>query len=73
MKCPDGDSVATLSIPERGDGVCSVCHGGGVGGFLDELVDGLNPLEKDISSAITAVEMVNARPVVALAKSDSDE
>jgi len=46
MKCSDCDSVAILSIPERGDGVCSVCHGGGVGDVFDEMADGLNPFGK---------------------------
>lgn len=41
MRCPDCDDIKILE--DRGDGVCSVCHGNGVGGFLDEVVDSTNP------------------------------
>ena len=47
-KCPDCDSIEILSVPERGDGVCSRCHGDG-----KKLLSGLNeritgvPLECD--------------------------
>lgn len=41
MQCSDCDSVAILE--NKGNGVCSVCHGGGVGGMMDEIADGTNP------------------------------
>lgn len=43
MKCPDCDSIVIDPFDERGNGVCSACHGGGVGGPLDEFVDATNP------------------------------
>ena len=43
MRCPDCDSVAISLFDDRGDGVCSVCHGGGVGDIMDELADAANP------------------------------
>lgn len=43
MKCPDCNSIKIVPFDEQGDGRCSVCHGGGVGGVLDEIADGLNP------------------------------
>lgn len=36
-RCPDCDSVEVISIPERGNGVCSRCHGDG-----KRLLSGLN-------------------------------
>jgi hypothetical protein len=43
-KCPDCNSVKIkLFGEEEGDGVCSACQGRGVGGFMDELADGMNP------------------------------
>jgi len=41
MQCPDCDSVRILE--NRGNGVCSVCHGRGVGGLMDEIADEMNP------------------------------
>lgn len=40
-RCPDCDSVEIFSIPERGDGNCSVCHGDGHGTFMDRLAEGI--------------------------------
>ena len=39
-QCPDCDGVK-ISIPNEGDGKCSVCHGLGGGGLLDEVADAL--------------------------------
>ena len=39
-RCPNCDSVEIFSIPERGDGKCSVCHGDGHGTMFDRLAEG---------------------------------
>ena len=41
MQCPDCESIKILA--NEGDGVCSVCHGGGIGGLVDEYADGISP------------------------------
>lgn len=41
MQCPDCNSIKILT--NEGDGVCSVCHGGGIGGLMDEFADATNP------------------------------
>ncbi len=41
MKCPDCDSIKILA--DEGDGKCSVCHGSGIGGLMDEIADATNP------------------------------
>ncbi len=43
MRCPDCDGDSEDLTQDRGNGICSLCHGGGVGGMLDEVADGTNP------------------------------
>lgn len=43
-QCPDCDSVKISPFLNQGDGRCSVCHGTGQGGMLDQFVDATNPL-----------------------------
>jgi DnaJ-class molecular chaperone len=45
MRCPDCDSVAIDPFDDRGNGVCSVCHGGGVGDVMDEIAEGVWPTQ----------------------------
>ena len=40
-QCRDCDGVKIFA--NEGDGKCSVCHGDGRGGILDQVADGLNP------------------------------
>lgn len=43
-QCPDCNSVKIFA--NEGDGKCSVCHGTGDGGFLDQLADATNPFRR---------------------------
>lgn len=40
-QCPDCDSVKIRLFEDEGDGVCSVCHGSGGGGMLDDIGDAM--------------------------------
>lgn len=42
-QCPDCNSVKVNPLLSEGDGKCSVCHGTGEGGLLDNLADVTNP------------------------------
>jgi hypothetical protein len=42
-QCPDCDSVKINPFLNEGDGKCTVCHGTGEGGLLDQFVDATNP------------------------------
>jgi len=46
-QCPDCDSIRIFSDPPEGNGKCSVCHGSGLGEFLDagivEILNGEQP------------------------------
>lgn len=46
MRCPDCDSISSSVAffkETPGDGVCSKCHGNGIGGLLDQFADSFNP------------------------------
>lgn len=43
QQCPDCNSVKVNPFLNEGDGKCSVCHGTGEGGMLDQLADATNP------------------------------